>query len=161
MPIEYVLKCVGLGFNPETKSYFLVYFNRATICVLMLWLECSFRNDFTQLWQKPLLSIFQAVNLLLNQPALQPHFTLISPHYSKRNFKSVFRATFPHSPFYSVHSIFAVLRNLVWKIWFKKSGSRKVVDQKKRCFFTINPSFFKLEKSGWPEKKSKFAEPLF
>ena len=96
MPIEYVLKCLGLGFNPEKKSYFLVYFNRATICVLMLWLECSFRNYFTPLWQKPLLSIFQAVNLLLNQPALQPHFTLISPHYSKRNFKSVSRATFPH-----------------------------------------------------------------
>ena len=77
------------------KTHFLVYFNRATICVLMLWPECSFRNDFTPLWQKPLLSIFQAVNLLLNQPALQPHFTLISPHYSKRNFKSVSRATFP------------------------------------------------------------------
>ena len=35
------------------------------------------------------------------------------------------------SPFYSAPLIFAVLRNLVREIWFEKSGSRKVVDQKK------------------------------
>ena len=34
------------------------------------------------------------------------------------------------SPFYSVPSIFAVLRNLVWEIWFKKSGSRNLVQEK-------------------------------
>ena len=56
---------------------------------------------------------------------------------------------YAHPPFYSVPSIFEVFRNLVREIWFKKSGSansdffsgsRKVVDQK---------------------KKSEFAEPLF
>ena len=52
-------------------------------------------------------------------------------------------------------------RKVVREIWFEKSGSRKVVDQKKRWFYTINPHFFRLEKSGWPEKKSEFAEPLF
>ena len=52
-------------------------------------------------------------------------------------------------------------RNLVQEIWFEKSGSRKVVDQKKKWFYTINPQFFRLEKSGWPEKKSEFEEPLF
>ena len=55
------------------------------------------------------------------------------------------------------------------------SGSRKVVDQKKRWVYTTNPPFFRLEKSGstnsdfffWsttflePEKNSDFAEPLF
>ena len=39
-------------------------------------------------------------------------------------------------------------RNMVREIWFEKSGSRKVVDQKKRWFYTINPAFFRLEKSG-------------
>ena len=43
-------------------------------------------------------------------------------------------------------------RNLVREKWFFKlgffSGSRKVVDQKKRWFYTINPPFFRLEKSG-------------
>ena len=39
---------------------------------------------------------------------------------------------------------------------------RKVVDQTKTWFYTVNPPFFRLEKSGWPEKKkSEFAEPLF
>ena len=55
---------------------------------------------------------------------------------------------------------------MVREIWFEKSGSRKVVDQKKRWFYTINPHFFRLEKSGWPEKKIRvwrttFLEPLF
>ena len=57
------------------------------------------------------------------------------------------------------------------EIWFEKSGSRKMVrekmvDQKKRWFYTINPHFFRLEKSGWPEKKiwvcrTTFLKPLF
>ena len=34
------------------------------------------------------------------------------------------------------------------EIWFEKSGSRKVVDQINRWFYTINPHFFRLEKSG-------------
>jgi hypothetical protein len=51
---------------------------------------------------------------------------------------------------------------VVREIWFKKSGSRKVVEQKKWWLYTINPPFF----SGWrkvvqQEKKSEFAEPLF
>ena len=50
---------------------------------------------------------------------------------------------------------------MVREIWFEISGLRKVVDQKKRWFYTINPHFFRLEKSGWPEKKSEFEEPLF
>ena len=46
---------------------------------------------------------------------------------------------------------------MVREIWFEKrgsensdffSGSRKVVDQKKRWVYTINPPFFRLEKSG-------------
>ena len=28
-------------------------------------------------------------------------------------------------------------------------------------FYTLNPTFFRLEKSGWPEKKIEYAEPLF
>ena len=41
-----------------------------------------------------------------------------------------------------------------------------MVDQKKRWFYTINPHFFRLEKSGWPEKKIRvcrttFLKPLF
>ena len=39
-------------------------------------------------------------------------------------------------------------RKVVREIWFEKSGLRKVVDQKKRWFYTINPHFFRLEKSG-------------
>jgi hypothetical protein len=73
---------------------------------------------------------------------------------------------------------------VVLEIWFEKSGSensdffsgsRKVVDQKKRWDYTINPTFFRMEKSGSAnlyffsgsrkvvdqEKKSEFAGPLF
>ena len=55
---------------------------------------------------------------------------------------------------------------MVQEIWFEKSGSKKVVDQKKRWFYTIDPHFFRLERSGWPEKRSEseellFLEPLF
>ena len=55
---------------------------------------------------------------------------------------------------------------MVREIWFEKSGLRKVVDQKKRWFYTIIPHFFWFEKSGWPEKKIRlcrttFVEPLF
>ena len=48
------------------------------------------------------------------------------------------------SPFYSAPSIFAVFRNLVREIWFKKSGSRKVVDQKNSWVYTIHPPFFQV-----------------
>ena len=55
------------------------------------------------------------------------------------------------------------------------SGSRKVIDQKNRWVYTINPPFFRFEISGSAnsdsfsgsrkvvdqKKKSKFAEPLF
>jgi hypothetical protein len=54
------------------------------------------------------------------------------------------------------------------------SASRKVVDQKNRWVYTINPPFSRLEKSGplnsdfflvrekWlTRKKNEFAEPLF
>ena len=34
------------------------------------------------------------------------------------------------------------------KIWFEKSGLKKVVDQKKRWFYTISLPFFWFEKSG-------------
>ena len=79
------------------------------------------------------------------------------------------------SLFYSAPSIFAVLRNLVWEIWFEKSGSRNlvreiwfeisgsriVVGQKKRWFHTIDLAFFRLEKSGWPEKKIRVCRTTF
>ena len=57
-------------------------------------------------------------------------------------------------------------RKVVLEIWFEKSDSRKVVDQKKRWFYTINLHFFWFKKSGWPEKKiwvwrTTFLEPLF
>ena len=50
-----------------------------------------------------------------------------------------------------------ILQPLFYKVvekWSEKFGSRKVVDQKKRWFYTINPNFFWFKKSGWPEKKS-------
>ena len=54
---------------------------------------------------------------------------------------------------YSATTFLEKCRKVVREIWFEKSGSRKVVDQKKRWFYTINPHFFWFEKSGWPEKK--------
>ena len=107
-----------------------------------------------------------------------------------------------HTPFYFASSVFADFKpgsrnlvqdiwfekfgskNLVRKIWFKKSGSansdffsgsRKVIDQKNRWVYTINPPFFRFEISGSAnsdsfsgsrkvvdrKKKSAFAEPLF
>ena len=45
-------------------------------------------------------------------------------------------------------------RKGVREIWFEKYGSRKMVDQKKRWFYTINPHFFRFKESGWPEKKN-------
>ena len=75
--------------------------------------------------------------------------------FVKKNWLSEIVETLPdlettrHSPFYSAPSIFAVLRNLVWEIWFE-----------------VDVAFFRLEKSGWPEKKiwvcrTTFLEPLF
>ena len=66
------------------------------------------------------------------------------------------------------------LRNLVQEKWFCKLRfffwfeKTQVVDQKNRWVYTINPPFFRLERSGsansdfffWFEK-SEFAEPLF
>ena len=71
-----------------------------------------------------------------------------------------------HWTIYSATSFLEKCRKVVREIWFKKSGSRKVVDQKKRWFYTINPHFFWFKKSGWPEKKIRvwrttFLEPLF
>ena len=66
-----------------------------------------------------------------------------------------------HTPFYSATSIFAVLRNLLREIWLEKSGSWKVVDQKKRWFYTINLPFFLFEKNGWPEKKIQVCRTTF
>ena len=34
------------------------------------------------------------------------------------------------------------------EIWFEESGSKIVVDQKKRWFYTIDLAFLRLEKSG-------------
>ena len=50
---------------------------------------------------------------------------------------------------------------MVREIWFENSGSRKVVEQKKRGFYSINLPLLWFKKSGWSEKKSEFAEPLF
>ena len=49
---------------------------------------------------------------------------------------------------YSAITFLESCRKVVGEIWFEKSGSIKVVDQKKRWFYTINPHFFRLEKSG-------------
>ena len=58
---------------------------------------------------------------------------------------AVWPSTIVHSYFYSAPSIFAVFRNLVQKIWFKKSSLRKVVLQTR--------IFFWFEKSRWSEKQ--------
>ena len=47
--------------------------------------------------------------------------------------------------FYSATSIFAVFRNLVWEIWFKKSGLRKVVLQT-RIFFLVREKWLTRKK---------------
>ena len=61
--------------------------------------------------------------------------------------------TLIHSTFYSAPLIFAVLRNLVWEIWFEKSGSRILVDQKKRWFYTIDLAFFQVGEKWLTRKK--------
>ena len=71
------------------------------------------------------------------------------------------KSALTNSPFYSGPSIFAVLRYLVWEIWFEKSGSRIVVDQKKGWFYAIDLAFFRLEKSGWPEKNIRVCRTTF
>ena len=55
---------------------------------------------------------------------------------------------------------------MVWEIWFKKSGSRKVADQKKRWIYTINSREISFKKSKRKKKKilvwrTTFLEPLF
>ena len=53
-------------------------------------------------------------------------------------------------------------RKVVWEIWFKKSGSRKVVDQKKKVVLYHKSTFFQVGKKWLTrKKKSEFAEPLF
>ena len=49
---------------------------------------------------------------------------------------------------YSATTFLERCRKVVREIWFENSGSRKVVDQKKRWFYTINSHFFLFEKSG-------------
>ena len=49
---------------------------------------------------------------------------------------------------YSATTFLEKCKKVVQEIWFDKNGSRKMVDQKKRWFYTINPHFFRLEKSG-------------
>ena len=71
-----------------------------------------------------------------------------------------------HSPFYSAPSIIAVLRNLVEEIWLEKSGSRKVVDQKKKVFLYHKSTFFLVGEKWLARKKiwacrTTFLEPLF
>ena len=108
-----------------------------------------------------LISIFAGFDLpgfiILPYPFITPFLRYcfggfsLGPHINSVN----------QAPFYSTPSIFAVLRNLVQEIWLEKSSLRIVVDQKKSWFYTINLPFFWFEKSGWPEKKSEFAKPLF
>ena len=108
-----------------------------------------------------LISIFAGFDLpgfiILPYPFITPFLRYcfggfsLGPHINSVN----------QAPFYSAPSIFAVLRNLVQEIWLEKSSLRIVVDQKKSWFYTINLPFFWFEKSGWPEKKSEFAKPLF
>ena len=69
---------------------------------------------------------------------------------------SIFKIKEPRHPFILRSRFLQYL-----EIWFEKSGWKKVVDQKKRWFYTINLLFLWFEKSGWPEKKSEFAESLF
>ena len=76
------------------------------------------------------------------------------------NLKTCLHAIFDHRtsriPFevstqwtiYSATIFLEKCRKVVQEKQFEKSGSRKVVDQKKRWFYTINPHFFWLEKSG-------------
>ena len=45
---------------------------------------------------------------------------------------------------------------MVREIWFEK-----VIDQKKRWFYTINQPFFWFEKSGWPQKKIRVCRTTF
>ena len=72
------------------------------------------------------------------------------------------------APIYSATSIFALFRNLDQEIWFEKyglfekSGSRNVVDQKKKVIL-YHKSRRNLVREKWftRKKKSEFAEPLF
>ena len=61
------------------------------------------------------------------------------------------------SPLYSATSIFAVLWNLVWEIWFEKSGSRNLV---REIWFEKNVSsnleFFSGSRKVVDQKKSGF-----
>ena len=50
---------------------------------------------------------------------------------------------------------------MVREIWFKKSGSRKVVDQKKKVVLYHKSTLFRLEKSGWPGKKIRVCRTTF
>ena len=50
---------------------------------------------------------------------------------------------------------------MVREIWFEKSSSRKVVDQKKRWFYTINLPFFWLRKVVDQKKRSDFSRTTF
>ena len=55
---------------------------------------------------------------------------------------------------------------MVREKWFEKSGSRNLVREKwltrkKRWFYTINPPFSRLEKSGRPEKKIRVFRTTF
>ena len=49
-----------------------------------------------------------------------------------------------HSTIYSATTFLEKCRKVVQEIWFDKSGLKKVVNQKKKGFHTINPLF-----SGW------------
>jgi hypothetical protein len=77
----------------------------------------------------PLKSVICVQNCSELSIVLKTHDHLICNHFSRKVKKSG-------------------SRKVIREIWFEKFGSRKVGDQKKRWFYTINPPFFRLEKSG-------------
>ena len=89
--------------------------------------------------------------ILIDSQHSKDFLQTFSSQYVTRNFKQ--KLSTRHSPFYSATSIFAVLRNLVREIWFEKSGSRKVVDQKKGGVIPLIHIFSGSRKVVDPEYK--------
>ena len=133
--------------------------NQMKLSVIYVWSNCN-RGGTLSMPQK-LAVVPKNIQSHLQTKSKRKYITLL--FFAPTLVPDILKMGVTLSPFYSAPSIFAVLRNLVWEIWFKKFGSRIV---KKRWFYSIDLAFFRLEKSGWPEKKirvcrTSFLEPLF
>ena len=122
--------------NHNTNPSWLAYFHHQpwrNMPQRILSIACSYYDFFS--FNAVVTSL--KINPLFKSKVISMRFALLMMSYTSgvcreiyRNRVNFYSVLYFSRTFYSAPSIFAVCRNLVWEIWFKKSGSRKVVREK-------------------------------